>query len=72
MENFSCVSLSFLPSWTGTFLISILVNQTYLCITAEESTMLFICCTPSDLVEGVPGAENDQIYIGIEAYSALK
>lgn len=34
--------------------------------------MLLFCCTPSDLVYGVPGAENDQIYIGIEAYPAFK
>lgn len=46
--------------------------QTHLCITAgEEGTVLLICCT-TDLVEGVPGAEDDQKCIGIQAYSALK
>lgn len=34
--------------------------------------MLSICCSPSDLVEGVSSAEHDEIYIGVEAYSALK
>lgn len=29
-------------------------------------------CSPSDLVEGVSSAKNDEIYIGVEAYSALK
>lgn len=46
--------------------------QNHLCITAgEEWTVLLICCI-SDLVEGVPGAEDNQKYIGIQAYSALK
>jgi len=29
-------------------------------------------CSPSDLVEGVSSAENDEIYVSVEAYSALK
>lgn len=39
----------------------------------EEWTVLSICSAPSDLAERVPSAENDDlIYTGIEAYSAVK
>lgn len=34
--------------------------------------MLLICCSLSNLVEGVSSAENGEIYTGVEAYSALK
>lgn len=38
----------------------------------EEWAALLICCNPSDLVERVPDAENDQLYRHIEAYSTFK
>lgn len=39
----------------------------------EEWTVLSICSAHSDLAERVPSAENDDlIYTGIEAYSAVK
>lgn len=39
----------------------------------EKWTVLSICSAPSDLAERVPSVENDDlIYIGIEAYSAVK
>ena len=39
----------------------------------QEWTVLPICSAPSDLAERVPSVENDDlIYIGIEAYSAVK
>lgn len=38
----------------------------------EQWTVTSICSALSDLVERVPSAENELIYIGIEADSAVK
>lgn len=71
MENFLCSFKSFakLNWYISHFCTGGSDSPLYYCV-REEGTVFLICCT-SDVVEGVPGAEDDQIYIGIEAYSAL-
>lgn len=70
LEIFSCVQV-FCQVEHSYFCTGESNSPLYYCI-REKLTVLLICCTPSDLLERVPGAENDQIHIGLEAYSALK